>query len=87
VLLSSDGVIHGHHLPPTLQSAESTGTQLHSTLEEAIDNLERELVQDALKSTKGNMAKAARLLGVTERIMGLRVAKHGIEPKHYKDRH
>jgi len=85
-LLSSDGVIHGHQLPPTLQSAESTGTQLHSTLDEAINNLERELLLDALKSTKGNMAKAARFLGVTERIMGLRVSKHGISAKQYKDR-
>ncbi len=86
-LLSSDDVIHGHHLPPTLQSAESTGTQLHSTLDEAIDNLERELLLDALKSTKGNMAKAARFLGVTERIMGLRINKHGINPKQFKNRH
>jgi Nif-specific regulatory protein len=86
-LISSDDVIHGHHLPPTLQSAESTGTELHSTLDEALDNLESELIQDALKSTKGNMAKAARFLGVTERVMGLRVAKHGLDPKQYKGRH
>jgi Nif-specific regulatory protein len=85
-LISSDDVIHGHHFPPTLQSAESTGTQLHSTLDEALDNLERELLQDALKSTKGNMAKAARFLGVSERVMGLRVVKHELEPKQYKGR-
>ena len=84
ILISSDDVIHGHHLPPTLQSAESTGTQLHSTLDEALDNLERELLLDALKSTKGNMAKAARLLGITERVIGLRIAKHELDPKHYK---
>ncbi len=81
VLLSTDEVIHSHHLPPSLQSAESTGTQLQGTLPEALDNMERELVMDALKSTKGNMAKAARLLGISERIMGLRVQKHGIEPE------
>ena len=86
VLLSTDEVIHGHHLPPTLQSAESTGTQLHSTLEEAMDNLERELILDALKSTKGNMAKAARFLGITERIMGLRVKRHDLLPTQFKNR-
>ena len=84
VLLSTDEVIHGHHLPPTLQSAESTGTELHSTLSEAMDNLERELILDALKSSKGNMAKAARFLGITERVMGLRVARHGLAPRHFK---
>ena len=78
VLLSVDEVIHSHHLPPSLQSAESTNTEFHGTLQESLDNLERELILDALKSTRGNMAKAARLLGITERIMGLRVRKHGI---------
>ncbi len=86
VLLSTDEVIHGHHLPPTLQSAESTGTELHSTLPEAIDDLERELILDALKSSKGNMAKAARFLGISERVMGLRVSKHGLDPRQFKAR-
>ncbi|WP_455382659.1 nif-specific transcriptional activator NifA [Salinispira pacifica] len=84
VLLSMDEVIHSHHLPPTLQSAESTNTRLTGTLSEALDNLERELILDSLKSTKGNMAKAARLLGVTERIMGLRVHKHGLDSRQYR---
>lgn len=84
VLLSVDEVIHSHHLPPSLQSAESTDTRLNSSLQEALDNLERELLLDALKSTKGNMARAARLLGVTERVMGLRVQKHDIDPRLYR---
>jgi Nif-specific regulatory protein len=84
ILLSTDEVIHGSHLPPSLQSAESTGTALQGTLPEALDNIERELILDALKSTKGNMAKAAKLLQITERIMGLRVQKHGIDPRKYR---
>ncbi len=84
VLLSVDDVIHSHHLPPSLQSAESTGTQINGTLQESLDNLERELLMDALKSTKGNMAKAARLLDVTERVMGLRVKRHGVDPRHFR---
>ena len=84
VLLATDDVIHGHHLPPSLQSAESTNTTLHSTLPEAMDNLERELLLDSLKSTRGNMARAARHLGISERIMGLRIKKHGIDSRHFK---
>lgn len=80
VLLSADGVIHGHHLPPSLQSAESTGTNLHETLEAAVSKLEKELILDALKSSKGNMAGAARTLGITERKMGLRISKYSIDP-------
>jgi len=84
VLLSTDGVIHGHHLPPTLQSAESTNTRLHSTLQEELENFEKELILDALKSSKGNAAGAARNLGLTERIMGLRIDKYGIDPKRFR---
>ncbi len=80
VLLSTDGVIHGHHLPPSLQSAESTGTSIHETLEDAVAKLEKELILDALKSTKGNRAKAARILGLTERKMGLRINKYSLMP-------
>lgn len=84
VILSVDEVIHPHHLPPSLQSAESSNTNLHGTLEEAIENLERDLILDALKTTKGNMARAARILGITERIMGLRVKKYDIESRHFR---
>ncbi|MDC7228271.1 MAG: nif-specific transcriptional activator NifA [Spirochaetales bacterium] len=83
VLLTSDGVIHGNLLPPSLQSAESTDSASITGLQAALDRLEVELLEEALKSTKGNMAKAARLLEITERKMGLRVAKYGIDPKKY----
>ncbi len=84
VLVSNDKVIHGHHLPPTLQTAEATGTAHEGSLQEALDDLERELILDALKSSRGNMAKAARSLGLSERLMGLRVRKHGIEFKRFR---
>jgi Nif-specific regulatory protein len=86
VLLSTDGVIHGYHLPPTLQTAEASGTVAPGTLEATLDNVEREMINEALKSSRGNMAKAARKLGITERIMGLRVAKHGIDPRRFRSR-
>ncbi len=84
VLLSTDGVIHGHHLSPTLQTAEASGTWHTGTLQESLDELERELILDALKSSRGNRAKAARALGISERLMGLRVQKHGIEPRRFR---
>ncbi len=73
VLLSDDEVIHGHHLPPSLQTAESSGTVPRGTLAAALETVEKELLVEALKSSRGNMAAAAASLGITERIMGLRV--------------
>lgn len=84
VLLSSDQVIHAYHLPPSLQSAESSNTTTQSTLEEAVDQLECEMIQEALKAANGNRAKAARELGISERIMGLRVDKYKIDCKSFK---
>jgi len=84
VLLSTDAVIHGHQLPPTLQTAEASGTGLMRTLPEALAALEREMVLDALKSSRGNMAKAARALGISERVMGLRISQYGLDPKRFR---
>ncbi len=84
VLLSTDDVVHAYHLPPSLQSAESTNTGLASTLPEALDKLEEELIREALKTSRGNRAEAARHLGISERIMGLRVDKFEIDPKKYR---
>jgi Nif-specific regulatory protein len=84
VLLSSDGVIHGHHLPPSLQTAEASLTKPSGTLPAAMDSLEREMLLEALKSSRGNQAKAARTLGISERLMGLRVKKHGISPRRFR---
>ena len=84
VLMSNDDVIHGHHLPPTLQTAEASGTTLRGTLQGKLENLERELIIEALKSCRGNRAKAARMLGITERVMGLRVATLGIEARRFR---
>jgi len=85
VLLSTDGVIHDHHLPPTLQTVESTGRgRAHGTLEHTLAAVERELVVEALRRASGNMASAARELGISERVMGLRVKTYAVDPKRFK---
>lgn len=86
VLLSADGVIHGYHLPATLQTAEATATEPKSTLESALNAFEREMIIEELKVTGGNLAQAARQLGLTERIMGLRVKKFGINPRMFRSK-
>ena len=54
VLVCDGAVIHAHHLPPTLQTAEASDTVPRVTLAEAVEAFERDLIQDALKSTRGN---------------------------------
>ena len=44
------------------------------------------MIVEALKQSRGNQAQAAELLGITERIMGLRVKKHAIDPFRFRVR-
>jgi len=84
VLLCNDHVIHSYHLPPTAQTAEESGTVSSGSLEAAISTFERDIIIDALKSARGNITAAARLLDTSERIVGLRLKKYRIEPKQYR---
>jgi Nif-specific regulatory protein len=83
VLFCTDRVIHSYHLPPTLQTGEGSGTVPSFSFEGAMKNFERELIIDALKNSGGNMAKAARLLKTTERVISYSVKKLRINPKVY----
>jgi Nif-specific regulatory protein len=83
VLLSSDGVIHGHHLPPTLQTSDSSGTIGIGSLTERINLFERDVIIDALKRCNGNLAATARDLKTTARIIRYKVRELGIDYMRY----
>ena len=51
VLLSSDGVIHGSNLPPTLQMPEIADTAEAGSLSVRLDVVARDMMMDALKAT------------------------------------
>ena len=79
VLLSNSGVIHGHNLPPTLQMPRQQEIASTGKLLDSVALLERDMITDALKSTRGNMAAAARQLGVTARIIRYKAKNLGID--------
>ncbi len=83
VLVCRSNVVRAEHLPPSLQTAETSGTPVTGNLPQAVDNLEREMVLEALKKTHGHQGKAAKLLGVTERMMGYKIKRYHIVPKIY----
>ena len=86
IVVCDSQVIHAHHLPPTLQTAEASGTGQTTTLRDSLEAFEKDALQDALKSARGNRAKAARLLATTERIFNYRVRKYGIDWRRFKGR-
>ncbi len=84
VLLSTDGVIHGHHLPPSLQTSDASDTMGTGSLKERVALFERDIIVDALKRCDGNIAAAARDLGSTARIIGYKVKELGIDYLRYR---
>jgi Nif-specific regulatory protein len=76
--------MHAHDLPPTLQTAEVSGTLPRVSLEGAVTSLERDLILDALKSARGNVARAARLLDASERVVAYKVRRLGLEPARFR---
>jgi Nif-specific regulatory protein len=85
VVVCDGQVIHAHHLPPTLQTAEASDTAQTVPLRDSMEAFEKDALLDALKSARGNRAKAARLLSTTERIFNYRVRKFAIDWKRFRN--
>jgi len=84
VLLCEENVIQSYHLPPSIQTVKEKDHAPGSSMEEAVEILERDRMIDALKSTRGNMAKAAKMLSTTERKFAYRAKKYGIDFHWYR---
>ena len=55
-----------------------------SGLQASLAALDREMRVDALHAARGNGSRAETPLGISDRLIRLRIAKYGIDPKHYK---
>lgn len=88
VLTSTDGIIHTHNLPPALQAVEAdapTPAALgEAPLHTLVGDYARSLIEEALRRTRGNLAAAGRLLGVSPRMMNYNVKRYGITPALYR---
>lgn len=83
VILCNEGAIHSYHLPATLQTGIKSKT-LPLSLENAVAHLEREILMDSLKNTRGNINKAAGLIGITVRKFSYKTEKYQISYKDYR---
>ena len=84
VLLCEGGVIHSYHLPPTLQTGVESDTLPALSLEDAVANLEREMLIDALKNTRGNISHAAEFLKTTVRKFSYKAKRYAIDYRTYR---
>jgi Nif-specific regulatory protein len=54
------------------------------SLEDAIASLEREMIIDALKNTRGNITSASNILKTTVRKFAYKAKKYGIHYSNYR---
>ena len=83
-ILSTDNVIHSYNLPPSLQTADSTNTRAKGGMVYTLEQVEKQLIREALTSMQGNIAKAAENLHITERMLGTRLKKYNIDAWRFK---
>jgi Nif-specific regulatory protein len=83
-ILAEDGVIHGYDLPPSLQMPATPEDTQPGSFETRITAFAYEMIVEALKVCDGNMSGAAQMLGLTRRILGLRMKQYGINYKDFR---
>jgi len=86
VILSDDGVIHSYDLPPSLQTSRESGTTNALSLEDKLRAVEYEMIVEALKNNNGNVGETAKELGLTRRMLGIRMQRHRISYKTFRTR-
>ncbi|HEU5193032.1 MAG TPA: sigma-54 dependent transcriptional regulator [Methylomirabilota bacterium] len=89
-MVMSDGVILPAHLPPAIQQAtaqppSAAAPVLAGPLDEALETWERQMILDALRQGGGVQARAAKILGISERSLWYRVKKLGIQVRTQPD--
>jgi Nif-specific regulatory protein len=82
VVVCKGSVIQESDLPETLRAAAAGKERL--TLIEAVERLERQLIEEALEAAAGSLVGAARALGTTERVVRYKVGKLGIAPRRFR---
>jgi Nif-specific regulatory protein len=81
VILSTDETIHSYHLPPSLQKKQDGHSEGRQTLKEVLERVEKELIEEELRWTRGNITRAAGNLGISGRVMALRVSRYGLKTR------
>jgi Nif-specific regulatory protein len=80
VIVCSGFVLEERHLPELIRAARRSLAARKPSLAEAVAGLERRMIEDALNVSQGNLARAARALGTTERILRYKSEKYGLLP-------
>ncbi|MBO4301189.1 MAG: sigma 54-interacting transcriptional regulator [Desulfovibrio sp.] len=97
LLVGREGLVLPQHLPQALRGIQGACEKQADTvaarqwrigtLQEQMDELERVAIVEALEASHGHVGKSAESLGMTERILALRMKKYGISYKSFREEH
>lgn len=85
VILAEGDVLHHYHLPQPIHSRYETTKAETTGLIEAVDAFEKDLIEHALRATRGNRNRAAKLLRVSERTLAYKIRKHEIDHEAFRE--
>ena len=89
VELESSNVIRQETLPQLVTGRDyldlDTSFTPNSSLDTLLGDVEKKMIEKALRTTNGNKTEAARLLGITLRSLRYRLAKHELEDENGDD--
>jgi Nif-specific regulatory protein len=83
VILSDDGIIHGYHLPPSLQVPLPQLNKPIGTLKMRVKMLEKDVIIDSLKRSSVKISLSAKELGITSRMLRYKINDLDIDYKKY----
>lgn len=87
LLLGRDRIILPEHLPEALRGQEKimrAAPKAGARLPERLAELERSELVKALRASGGRIGRAAVSLGMTQRILGLRLKKYGLDYRDFR---
>ncbi len=90
---SRDNVIQLENLPPELVTPPVSKLPLHVDLDrplpellrEAVVNIEQQYLRKALKKTRGNVGRCARICGLSRRSVTAKIAEYKLDKSAFKD--
>ncbi len=85
VVVCDGFVIQEQHLPATVRLPAVAAEAPRSTLKEAVAALELRMLTDALARARGNCARAARELGVSERVVRYKASLYEVDVQGLRD--
>jgi Nif-specific regulatory protein len=84
VIICDNDTIKSIHLPPSLQTSQSTNKDKSLSLSVLVENFEKELIIEGLKKNNGNQTKTSSDLDTSLRIINYKIHQYKIDPKIYK---